>query len=96
MRWVREETRLLHPSADCLASLGYDIRPRPLHVDEAGDPWSAFEAVRGEERLLVRERIRDEGGRGWPDVSSWWWAAALGASGGPWWAITVAERGPSS
>jgi hypothetical protein len=48
-------------------------------------------AERGAERLRIRERIIDAGGATWTDISSWYWAALLGRSRGPWWAVTVIE-----
>lgn len=95
VRWVTEPTRKLHPAADCFAGIGYDIRPLPLRVDEAGARWGSFTAARGGERLRVYERIYAEVGGGWEDVSGWYWAAAGGGSAGPWWALTVAESVPA-
>jgi len=92
VRHVTEPTRRLHPASDCFAGLGYRVRPLPLHVDGAGARWGSFGAERGGERFLVRERIYADAGGSWPDVSSWYWAAATGADRGPWWAVTVAER----
>ena len=82
---------------DVLVTAGYDVRPLPVRVDEASARWSCFEATRGEESLRVCERIYDETGNTWTDVSSWYWAAAMSTkTGAPWWAITVAERGTMS
>lgn len=92
MRWVTAPTRMLHPASDCLQGLGYRVTPQPLFVDEAGQRWGCVVAVRGEQTIRVRERIHDSAGNAWTDVSSWYWAAALGQTVGPWWAITVAER----
>jgi hypothetical protein len=57
-------------------------------------PPGCFDASRGGTRLRVCESIRDSAGGEWTDVSSWYWAALLGRSSGPWWATTVAERTP--
>ena len=43
------------------------------------------------EALEVRERITDTNGRGWTDVSEWYWNAIGGKTEGPWWAVTVLE-----
>ena len=91
-RWVTTATRKLHPAADCYRATGYDVRPLPLHVDADGERWASFSAARGDERLIVRERIYDEAGASWTDASSWYWAATGGSTRAPWWAITVAER----
>jgi len=90
IRWVSRETRKLHPAADCFKSSGFRVTPRPLEVDAAGARWGSFVAVRGRQTVRVRERIHDAAGDGWADVSSWYWAAMLGKSSGPWWAVTIA------
>ncbi len=91
LRYVVTATRRLHPAGDCYRGAGYAVAPRPLRVDPDGRRWGCFSALKGEERLLVCETIRDEDGRTWSDVSSWYWAAALGRSAGPWWTVTLAE-----
>ena len=96
IRWVSEATRRLHPASDCFEGIGFSIRPLPLHVDKDGSRWSSFIAVRGKERLRVRERIYTDTGESWTDVSSWYWAAVQETSAGPWWAITVAEVEPET
>jgi hypothetical protein len=90
-RWVYTPTRKLHPAADCLRALGYEIRPAPIFAAADGSHWAASNAHRGADRLCVRERIVDATGHEWTDVSAWFWAATLGHSAGPWWAITVFE-----
>jgi exosortase/archaeosortase family protein len=92
IRWVAIETRRLHPASDCFRGVGYSIAPRPLHVDPEGSRWGTFLAIRGSQRLEVRERIYDGTGHQWTDVSSWYWAATTGRSLGPWWAVTVASN----
>lgn len=92
MRWVTEPTRMLHPASDCLQGLGYTVKPQPLFVDEAGNRWGTVQATRNDQTIRVRERIHDSTGNEWTDVSSWYWAAALGKTTGPWWAITIAEK----
>ena len=96
IRWVSEATRRLHRASDCFEGIGFSIRPLPLHVDENGSRWSRFIAVRGKERLRVRERIYTDTGESWTDVSSWYWASVQETSAGPWWAITVAEVEPET
>jgi hypothetical protein len=91
IRWVSRETRMLHPASDCFRGLGYSITPQPLSVDTTGARWGGFIASRGDQRLDVRERIYDNSGNEWTDVSAWYWAAATGKSEGPWWAVTVAS-----
>ena len=96
VRWVTRATRRLHPAADCFRGAGYAIEPRPLRRDAAGRAWGSFVAVRGETRLLVRERIVESNdGAAFTDASSWYWAALLGRSDGPWWAWTIVDNDPS-
>jgi exosortase/archaeosortase family protein len=92
LRWVVRETRALHSASDCFKGLGYAIHPLPMRVDESGNRWSSFEATRDSEGLRVLERIY-AGDESWTDVSTWYWQALLGKTRGPWWAVTVTERG---
>lgn len=92
IRWIARETRMLHSSSVCLKGAGYSVSPLPLFRDSNKALWEQYEAIRGDERLRIRERITDEQGGSWTDVSSWYWAAALGRSKGPWQAVTVVER----
>ncbi|MCI0530252.1 MAG: hypothetical protein L0Y56_22640 [Nitrospira sp.] len=92
IRWVTQETRKLHPSSDCFKGLSYFIQPMPVRVDTNQNRWGCFEAIRGTEKFHVCERIYDGAGNTWTDVSTWYWAAFLGKTHGPWWAITVAEN----
>lgn len=93
IRYVTEATRRLHSSADCFAAIGYRIEPQSVRVDSNGARWGCFVATRGEESLRVYERIHDEEGNAWVDVSEWYWATVLrGETRGAWWAITIAER----
>ena len=69
-----------------------------LALDRQGRLWGCQEMVQGGRRFRVRERITasppgtgGDPGAAWTDVSSWYWAALLGRSPGPWWAVTVAE-----
>jgi hypothetical protein len=91
IRWVSRETRKLHPAVDCFRGVGYSVTPQPLYVGADGSRWGTFVATREDERLEVRERIYDASGHQWTDVSAWYWAATMGQSDGPWWAITVAS-----
>jgi hypothetical protein len=91
VRWVTQETRKLHPTADCFEGLGYRIKPLPLRVDAEGNRWGAFAATRGDATIHVYERIHDDAGNSWTEASEWYWAALMGKTKGPWWAITVAE-----
>ena len=89
LRKVTSATRKLHPAADCFRGAGFSVDPQPIAVDEQGRRWSVFIAKKGVERMEVRERIYNQHGESWTDISSWWWQAAFGRSKGPWWAETV-------
>jgi hypothetical protein len=91
LRWVPEPTRRLHPAADCFRGSGYRMVPLPVWAAPDGTRWGCGRADRGTEQLRVRERIVDAGGGAWTDISSWYWAALLGRSRGPWWAVTIVE-----
>lgn len=91
-RWVTKPTLQLHPSSNCYKASGYEIKWLPEYRDAQEQKWTAFQASKGTEKLLVRERIYDQAGQNWTDVSSWYWAAVLKQSSSPWWAISTAER----
>ena len=90
-REVRAPTRMLHPAADCYRGLGYRIEQARLERDGRQRLWRCFVAERDGTRLRVCERIVDADGRAWTDASSWFWAAQLGQSSGPWQAVTTAR-----
>lgn len=89
LRWVTRETRKLHASSDCFKANGYRLEMRPIKRI-GGQLWSSFRATRGQVSLEVAERIYSADGGQWSDVSAWYWAAQLGRTQGPWWAVTVA------
>jgi hypothetical protein len=91
MREVRQPTRMLHPAADCYRGLGYRILQAQLEHDAHQRRWRCFVAERAGQRTRVCERIVDAQGQAFTDASSWFWAAQLGQSSGPWQAITVAR-----
>jgi hypothetical protein len=92
VRWLHRETRQLHPASDCFRGSGYNVTQAPLRTDADGLRWGCFDASRAGESLTVCERIFEQDGASWTDVSAWYWAAALGRTHGPWWAVTVTER----
>ena len=91
LRTVLQPTRMLHPAADCYRGLGWRIAHARLQRDERDALWRCFEAERAGQRLRVCERIVDAQGRTFTDGSSWYWAALLQQSRGPWTALTVAS-----
>ena len=92
VRWVTEATRMLHPASDCFQGLGYTVTPLAAHRDQNGSLWASFAATKGDERLLVYDRIISDSGETWTDVSAWYWSALRHEGSGSWWAITVAEK----
>jgi exosortase/archaeosortase family protein len=91
MRVVRTETRQLHSSADCYKGNGYTVKPLSIIVDQNGFRWSRFDAQKDSRHFIVRECILDGRSGMWTDPSSWYWAALLGKTTGPWCFVTVAE-----
>lgn len=92
LRRVNAPTRMLHPAADCFRGLGHRIAAIHLERDARQRLWRCFESVApGGERLRVCERIEGDDGSAFIDPSSWFWAATLGQSSGPWLAVTVVE-----
>ena len=94
LRYVAEKTRKLHPSADCFKAIGYEIEPRPLWIAPNGMRWGSYKASRRGVVLWIYERIYDNAGNSWTDVSAWYWSALGGQTAGPWWAVTLAQSEP--
>jgi hypothetical protein len=95
LRDVQRPTRMLHPAADCYRGLGYRIEHARLERDAQQRLWRCFEAQPGTAHsgtpVRVCERIEDARGEAFTDASSWFWAASLGRSRGPWRAVTTVE-----
>ncbi|MEZ5353480.1 MAG: hypothetical protein R2762_12655 [Bryobacteraceae bacterium] len=97
MRYTAQPTRKLHSAADCFRGAGYRVSPLPLYEDEHRERWGRFEAVRDRTMLIVSERVFENAGdNAWTDVSSWYWSASFGRTGGPWWAVTMVEEAGAS
>ncbi|MEE9336548.1 MAG: hypothetical protein V3U87_00580 [Methylococcaceae bacterium] len=92
IRYVEKPSRKLHPSADCFRGSGYKVESQPISRDQKGNLWGCVLAERNGINYRVCERVYDQAGNSWYDVSSWFWSVLLKNSDGPWWAITVAER----
>ena len=90
-REVDRPTRMLHPAADCYRGTGYRIDDARLERDAQDRLWRCFVATLHGQRVRVCERIVDANGQAFTDASSWFWAAQLGQSTGPWQAVTVAR-----
>ena len=91
IRFIRRESRQLHPSSDCFRGMGYSTVPRDVVVGVDGEQYSSFEASKANSRYLILERIYDSYGQSWTDVSAWYWAACLGETKGPWFDVTIAK-----
>lgn len=91
LRHVTAPTRKLHPAADCYRGLGYSLSQIAL-AQRAESPrlQRCFLASKHGRRLRVCEYIEDAAGNSFTDTSAWYWAAARGASRGPWLAVTTA------
>ena len=92
LRQLTAATRRLHPASDCFRAIGYEVSPAPMRLVAGQGPASCFTARRGGDSFLACETLSDREGRSWPDVSSWYWAALLGTSDGPWLASLTVER----
>ena len=92
LRWITARTRKLHPAADCFKGAGWVVTPLPAEMDSTGRAWGRFTARRGNESVRVSERIHDENGHEWTDVSAWHWAALFRGTRAPWWNTTVVEK----
>jgi len=92
LRDVTRPTRALHPASDCFRGLGYRIEQTQLQREADARVWRCFIAVRGGQRVRVCERIVDAHDQEFIDASSWFWAATLGRSSGPWRAMTRVEE----
>jgi len=91
LRDVMQPTRALHPASDCFRGLGYRIEQAQPTRDAEARLWRCFVAARDGQRVRVCERIVDAGEHGFIDASSWYWAALLGRTSGPWRAMTRVE-----
>lgn len=96
-RHLTEATRRLHPVADCLRAVGYEVERAPA-TDETHVGASTWVARRGAETLHVEEWIEDADGNEFAEVGQWYWQALLGGSRGPWKAYVRSEvhRGGAS
>lgn len=91
LRWVTRPTRQLHPAEDCYRGMGFEVSATRVHADRDGARWRCFEVTRNGTTRSVCEQLRDREGAHWTDVSSWYWAATLQRTEGPWLVTTVAQ-----
>lgn len=95
LRWISQETRRLHPAADCYKGLGYTASAQTVSKDASGS-WGRTLVSKGDQHLQVQEQLRDSAGQSWSDVSAWYWAAFLGQTQGPWWSVTRVAIAPEA
>lgn len=92
LRMVRRPTRMLHPISDCLRGAGYSIGRRFLEQDRWENTWGCVGASKNALNLKVCERIYDENGNSWSDVSAWYWTNAWQEQPAKiWWSVAVVE-----
>jgi len=91
MRWVDQPTRRLHPAEDCYRGWGYEVSESKIRRDGDGTQWRCFTARTGARERSVCEQVRDLEGTHFTDVSSWYWAATLGRTTGPWLVTTISR-----
>ncbi|MGD8914841.1 MAG: hypothetical protein PVI97_02940 [Candidatus Thiodiazotropha sp.] len=93
IRWVERPTRKLHPASDCFKGNGYYITHQPIQVNEYGVEMGCFTASKDSKRLIVCEYIEARDGKGWSDISAWYWGALLKQSSKGWMSYVIAEKG---
>lgn len=97
LTWIHRPTRALHPARDCYRGLGLRAEGLPPTRDGVGRPLGRLRVHRPDQPgagFLVHEQVVDAAGAGYEDVGRWIWAALLGASPGPWWAVRHVGPGP--
>jgi len=94
MRRVTQPTRKLHPAEDCYRGWGFEVAAPRIHTDRDGYLWRCFTARRDGATRAICEQIRDDEGRSFTDVSSWYWSASLERTRAPWLVLTVASAKP--
>lgn len=91
IRQITSPTRKLHPASDCYKGIGYKISFLPIFLDKNNNKWNTFKAYKNNQSFIVHERVYDNYGNNWTDVSSWYWNALLGKSKGPWTSIVYSK-----
>lgn len=94
LRRITQASRKLHPSADCLRASGHQLGPVHIHSDDQGRHWAGCSAKKAGNHYLILERITDQHGGSWTDVSSWYWHALVYPDRGPWLAQTIIQHHP--
>lgn len=87
VRHISQSTRMLHAASDCYRGLGYKISNARVISQANNTRWRCFTAER-QNKLQVCERIFDNKGSEWTDVSSWYWQSLFESGKHEWWAVT--------
>jgi hypothetical protein len=87
IRHTAKPTRMLHSAIDCYRGLGYKVSTQRVVEDTQLKRWRCFNATKGY-ALQVCERIVDNKGAQWTDVSAWYWENTFKQNNHEWWAIT--------
>ena len=96
MRWTPEASRTIRSAWDAFPGIdSFSIKSLSIWRDQDGRRWRTFEARDNRTNpvttLRVLERIYDNVGQSWLDISSWYWAELLRQTHGPWWNVTIVE-----
>jgi hypothetical protein len=91
VRHTTKPTRMLHSAIDCYRGLGYKVKAQRVVEDVKHQRWRCFNATKGQS-LQVCERIFDQQGSQWTDVSAWYWENIFKQNSHQWWAITQVTR----
>ncbi|HAF01750.1 MAG TPA: hypothetical protein DCO68_07515 [Methylophilaceae bacterium] len=87
VRHTTKPTRMLHSALDCYRGLGYQVTQPRVVENNQHQRWRCFNASKGQS-LQVCERIFDNQGGQWTDVSAWYWESLFKQNNKEWWAIT--------
>lgn len=91
-RLIYKPTRMLHPISDCLRGAGYQIGSRYLEQDAWENTWGCVQASMNGQKYKVCERIYEQDGKSWSDVSAWFWANFWNEKPAlVWWSVAVVE-----
>lgn len=92
IRYVTNATRKLHPAADCLRGIGYQIKPLSAEKTRTNGVKSCVRADKDGKSIKVCEFIVGKEGQEFSDPSTWFWHAFFNPKAGPWYAFTVSEE----
>ncbi|HEY9774038.1 MAG TPA: archaeosortase/exosortase family protein [Planktothrix sp.] len=94
VRWITHTSREVHSASDCYrASSDSDVHWFGIRKLDDGNEYACFTSVEKNHPrpTLVCERIFDDHGHNYTDVSTWFWSSMFEQTKPPWWAVTIAE-----